>query len=303
MKKTIAVLILGSLFAVALELHAGTGWNTNDGGSLQFLDPANWDEGDVNGIFPADWAPAAALSLRLTNDWTGTLTFLGSIARDTTFYGRKDNDSGAQNRTITLDGDILVQPSASAGRIVFDATVGFDLGDETRTFLCYAPSTADKFRVSGPLTNGDLILGGNGAGITLVGDAALGGDVTVGTNSSLVVNWATAGSSVRRANDVELHRATFAVSAYKGDDTAVIDALRVSGKDAAGVSVLTLAHNSHIGKLAADSFDVTDGGTLAVMANDLGAAADATAATRLLPPRLPEMPAQPERLAWRFCPA
>lgn len=283
MKKTIAVLILGSLFAVALELHAGTGWATNGGGAQQFLDPANWNDGDINGVFPAEWAgPDANLSLRLTNDWTGTLTFLGGVAKDTTFYGRKDNDSGAQNRTITLDGDILVQPSASAGKLVFDATVGFDLGGETRTFLCYAPSSADKFRVSGPLTNGDLILGGNGAGMTLVGDTAVGGDVTVLPNTTLVVNWATPGSTVRHANDVELHRAAFAVSAYKGDDTAVIDALRVSGKDAAGVSVLTLAHNNHIGTLAAASLEVKDGGTLAVMANDLGAAAGATAATRLL---------------------
>ena len=105
MKRKTAVLILVGLFAGALDLHAGTGWNTNDGGSLQFLDPANWNEGDVNGIFPADWAPAAALNLRLTNDWTGTLTFLGSVAKDTTFYGRKDNDSGrrtAQSRLTAI---------------------------------------------------------------------------------------------------------------------------------------------------------------------------------------------------------
>ena len=282
MKKKTAVLILVGLFAGALDIHAGTGWNTNDGGSLQFLDPANWNEGDLNGIFPAGWAPTAALSLRLTNDWTGTLTFLGSIAKDTTFYGRKNDDSGAQNRTITLDGDMLIQPSAAAGKLIVDATVGFDLGGETRKFLCYAPSSADKFRVAGPIANGNLILGGNGAGMTLVGDTAVGGDVTVLPNTTLVVNWATPGSTVRHANDVELHRATFAVSAYKGDDTAVIDALRVSGKDAAGVSVLTLAHNNHIGTLAAAALEIKDGGTLAVMANDLGAAAGATAATRLL---------------------
>ena len=282
MKKTVAVLLLGGVFAGAHTIKAETGWNTNDGGSLQFLDPANWNEGDINGIFPAGWAPTAVLSLRLTNDWTGTLTFQGSVAKDTTFYGRSDNDSKAQNRTIALDGDILVQPSASDGKLVFDATVGFDLGGETRSFLYYSPSTkvtADKFRVSGPIANGNLILGGYGAGMTLVGDAAVGGDVTVLPNTTLVVNWATPGSTVRRANDVELHRATFAVSAYRGDDTSVIDALRVSGKDAAGVSVLTLAHNNHVGTLYADSLNISDGGTLAVMANDLGAAADA--ATRL----------------------
>ncbi len=282
MKRKTAVLILVGLFAGALDLHAGTGWNTNDGGSLQFLDPANWNEGDINGIFPAGWAPTAALNLRLTNDWTGTLTFLGSVAKDTTFYGRKDNDSGAQNRTITLDGDILVQPSASAGRLVFDATVGFDLGDETRTFLCYAPSTADKFRVSGSFARGNVILGGNGAGMTLVGNAAISGNVQIRPNTTLTVNWATSSTAVRRAEEVEMHRATFSLSAYQRNNTFETGKLRVSGRDAAAVSILTLAHNNYIGTLQADSLEVADGGTLAVMANDLGAAAEATAATRLL---------------------
>ena len=290
MKKTAAVLLLGGVFAGAHTIKAETGWATNEGGVKQFLGAENWSEGYINGVFPSGWAPTAALSLRLTNDWTGTLTFKGSVAKDTTFYGRSDNDSKAQNRTIALDGDILVQPSASAGKLVFEATVGFDLGGETRSFLCYAPSTADKFRVSGPIANGNLVLGGSGAGMTLVGDAKVDGDVTVLPNTSLVVNWATTGgSTVRRANDVELHRATFAVSAYRGDDTSVIDALRVSGKDAAGVSVLTLAHNNHVGTLYADSLNISDGGTLAVMANDLGAAADATAATRLRLTNAPEL--------------
>ena len=279
--KTIKTTLL-LLAALPLAAHAGTGWNTNDGGALQFLEPANWDEGDVNGVFPAGWAPAAVLSLRLTNDWTGSFSFLGSIAKDTTFYGRKDNDSGAQNRTITLEGDLLVQPSASAGKLVFDATVGFDLGGETRSFLCYAPSTADKFRMSGPIANGNLVLGGNGAGMTLVGNASVGGDILVGENTSLVVNWATAGSTVHRANDLELRRATLAVSAYKGDDTAEIDAFRVSGRDVPGVSLVTIAHNNYVGTLRADSLEIADGGTLAVMANDLGAATDAAATTRLM---------------------
>ncbi len=284
MKKTIAVLILGSLFAVALELHAGAGWNTNNGGSQQFLDPANWAEGDINGTFPAGWAPDAALSLRLTNDWSGTFTFLGSVAKDTTFYGRKDNDSGAQNRTITLDGDILVQPSASAGKLVFDATVGFDLGGETRTFLCYEPSSADKFRVSGPIANGNLILGGNGAGMTLVGNAAIVGNATVMPNTTLVVNWAPAnGSNVQRMEKLELIRSTFSVNAYRNPDTSTLGQLVVSGKNAPGVSVLSLTHASNcLGTLQADSLAVRDGGALVVLSTDLGAASDAAAGNRLL---------------------
>ncbi len=282
MKKKTAVLILVGLFAGALDLHAGTGWNTNDGGSLQFLDPANWDDGDINGTFPAGWAPTAKPSLRLTNDWTGTLTFLGNVAQDTTFYGFKGDNTAQQNRTITLNGDILVQPSASANKLIFEATVGFDLGGKTRTFLCYAPSSADKFRVSGPLTNGDLILGGNGAGMTLVGDAAVGGDVTVLSNTTLVINWATSTAAVRRTEDLELHRATFAASAYQRNNTFETGTLRVSGADAAGVSLVTINPVSYVATLRADALDITDGGTLAVMASNLGAEADATTAARLL---------------------
>ena len=272
MKKKTAVLILVGLFAGALDLHAGTGWNTNDGGSLQFLDSANWNEGDINGIFPAGWAPTAALSLRLTNDWTGTLTFLGSIAKDTTFYGRKNDDSGTQNRTITLDGDMLIQPSDSAGKLVVDATVGFDLGGETRVFRLCSPSSADKFRVNGPIANGDLVLAGNGAGMTLVANAAIGGNVTVRPNTTLAVNWATSTAAVRRAEDVELHRATFSVSAYQRDNTFEIGVLRTSGADAAGASIVAIADNNHVATLSADALEISDGGTLMAMAGNLGAA-------------------------------
>lgn len=269
--------------ATAFTAHAGTGWNQTAVGYPLFLDSANWDEGDVNGIFPASWTPTAALNIRFTNDWTGTLTFLGSVAKDTTFYGRKDDDSGAQNRTITLDGDILVQPSASAGKLIFDATVGFDLGGETRTFLCYAPSTADKFRVTGPISNGNLILGGNGAGMTLVGDATVGGDVTVMPNTTLAINWATKAGTVRRSEMMALKRATLSMNGYKATDISEIGELVVSGKDVPGVSIVALSHNNNcLGTLCADALEIGDGGTLEVMADDLAADSDATAGTRML---------------------
>ncbi len=293
MKQSITMFMLLALAAVAFpsSAFAGSGWNTNKGGSLQFLDPANWDAGDINGIFPAGWAPTDVLSLRLTNDWTGTLTFLGSIAKDTTFYGRKNDDSGAQNRTITLDGDMLIQPSAAAGKLIVDATVGFDLGGETRKFLCYSPSKADNFRVSGPLTNGGLILGGNGAGMTLVGNAAIVGNVTVMPNTTLAVNWALAnGSNVQRMENLELIRSTFSVNAYKNPDTSTLGQLVVSGKNAPGVSVLSLTHASNcLGTLQSDSLDIQDGGSLVILSADLGASADAAAGNRLLFDKAPTL--------------
>ena len=280
--KAIALLV-GICFGMSASVAlAGDGWMQTAGGAQQFLDPANWDGGDVNGIFPAGWAPDAATTLQLTSDWTGSLSFLGSIAKDMTFAGRDAQNADDQSRTITLDGDLLVRPSASAGKITFNANVGFDLGGVARTLETYSPSSADRFRVNGPIANGDLVLAGNGAGMTLVANAAIGGNVTVRPNTTLAVNWATSSAAVRRAEEVEMHRATFSLSAYQRNNTFETGKLRVSGRDAAAVSILTLAHNNYIGTLRADSLEVADGGTLAVMANDLGAAAEATAATRLL---------------------
>ena len=287
MKQSITMFMLLALAAVAFpsSAFAGTGWSTNDGGSLQFLDPANWNEGDINGVFPAEWAPTADISLRLTNDWTGTLTFLGSIAKKTTFFGRSDDDRKAQKRTITLDEDLVLRPNGSSGSLIFDsenATVDIDLGGGIRQFLCYSPSTADKFRFGGQIANGNLVLGGNGAGMTLVGNAAIGGDVEVRPNTTLVVNWVKTSDAVRHTEDLELHRATFAASAYQRNNTFETGTLRVSGADAAGVSLVTINPVSYVATLRADALDITDGGTLAVMASNLGAEADATTAARLL---------------------
>ena len=274
--------LLAALAALALPAaaFAGSGWTNTAGGSLRFLDPDNWDEGDVNGVFPAEWTPAAATTIQLTNDWTGSFSFLGSIAKDTTFAGRNAQNSRDESRTITLDGDLLVQPTASAGKLIFNATVGLDLGGVERAFETYSPSSADKFRVNGPISNGDLVLAGNGAGMTLVGAAAVSGDVSICPNTTLAVNWATAGSTVRRADDIELRRATLSVAAYRGNDTAEFGALTVSGRDAPGVSVLSITPGNYVATVDVESFAVEDGGTLAVMATSL--AADATSSSRLV---------------------
>ena len=276
---TIGVLATMSL-TLPVSALAGSGWTNTVGGAQRFHDPANWDEGDVNGVFPAEWTPAAATTIQLTNSWTGSLSFLGNVAKDTTFAGRNAQNTRDESRTITLDGDLLIHPTASAGKLIFNATVGLDLGGVERTFETYSPSSADKFRVNGPITNGDLVLAGDGAGMTLVGAAAVSGDVSIYPNTTLAVNWATAGSTVRRTDDIELRRATLSVAAYRGNDTAEFGTLTVSGRDAPGVSVLSITPGSYVATVSASSFAIEDGGTLAVMATSL--AADATTSSRLV---------------------
>lgn len=282
MKQSITMFMLLALAAVAFpsSAFAGTGWKTNDGGALQFLDPANWNEGDINGIFPAGWAPTAALSLRLTNDWTGTLTFLGSVAQKTTFCGYKDDNTRSQNRTITLNGDILIQPSASANQLIFDSFVGFDLGGETRVFRLCSPSSADKFRVQGQFTNGDAIIEGGG-GIMLLEAASFSGNVKICENTTLLVNYANNNHDVTRANNVEINRGILSVNAYTGDDIARFGAIDVSGKSVSGVSIISVSDNkrNHISTLSAQSFSAKDGGVLALMAKNL--AGDGASASRV----------------------
>lgn len=267
-----SILATAAALGVAVCANAGTGWTNTVGGAQRFHDPANWDDGDVNGVFPAEWTPAEATTIQLTNDWTGSLSFLGSIDKDTTFAGRNAQNLRDESRTITLDRDLLIRPTASAGKLIFNATVGLDLGGVERSFETYSPSSADKFRVNGPITNGDLVLAGNGAGMTLVGAAAVSGDVSIGPNTTLALNWATAGSTVRRADDIELRRATLSAAAYRGNDTAEFGALTISGRDAPGASILSINPGNYVATVHADSLSITNGGTLAVMTTTLGAA-------------------------------
>lgn len=280
MKTTHAILAAIAALALPTAALAGSGWNTNDGGSLQFLDPANWDGGDINGIFPDTWEPTSELYLRLTNDWTGTLTILGNVAQKTTFRGYKDDNTGSQKRTITLNGDILIQPSASANQLIFDSFVGFDLGGETRVFRLCSPSSADRFRVQGQFTNGDAIIEGGG-GIMLLEAASFSGNVKICENTTLLVNYANNNHDVTRANNVEINRGILSVNAYNGDDIARFGAIDVSGKSVSGVSIISVSDNNrnHISTLSAQSFSAKDGGVLALMAKNL--AGDGASASRV----------------------
>ncbi len=279
------ILLLAAL-ALPAAAFAGTGWTNTVGGAQQFLEPANWDEGDVNGVFPAEWtsSSSAAHSIRLTNDWTGTIRFLGSIVKEVTFAGYNASNNRGEARTITLTGDLVIQPAVSQytdSRITFDANVGFDLGGETRT-LFGNTTLGTKLRFNGPFSNGNLVLDGDGAAMALLGAGAVDGDVVLRPNTTLSADYPGSATFVKRANDVELHRATLSANARNASDTARFGALTVTGADAPGVSFLQVAHNGKLAVVEAASLSVADGGTLAVMAGDPGAAPDATTGSRIL---------------------
>ena len=230
------ILLLAAL-ALPVVASAGTGWTNTVGGAQQFLDPANWDEGDVNGVFPAEWtsSSSATHSIRLTNDWTGTIRFLGGIVKEVTFAGFNASNTRGEARTITLDGDLVLAPAVSQysdSRLTFDANIGFDLGGATRTILGNGV-LGTKLRFNGPISNGDLVLDGDGAAMALLGAGAVDGDVVLRPNTTLSADYPGSATMVKRANDVELHRATLSVNARNASDTARFDALSVTGAEAA----------------------------------------------------------------------
>ena len=277
--KNIVLALLTCVFAGTFCARADitTGWLPTAAGNYTFTDSANWANEDVNGVFSADWTPSANMTINFTDNWTGSFSFLGNITKQMTFQG-----SGG-TRTVYLTDDLIVQPAASSAQIIFNNSVNLDLGGETRRFLLYSPSTPDRFRFNGAIVNGDAIVEGS-AGISLFNAASFGGNVKVCENSALVINYASANSTVRRAEDVELCRGTLSVSAYNGNDTAKFRRIIVNGSEVPGVSILTSSDNgrNHVSTLEADSLTITNGGMLTVLVDAPGASADAESAGRIV---------------------
>ena len=293
--KLFAILVI--VFAGATVSHADitTGWTNTVGGVQQFLDSANWVDGDVNGIFPAGWATGtengSALTLRLTNDWTGTIRFLGGINQPVTFAGFNASNTKGEARTISLDGDLVLAPEVSqwtSSKLTFDANIGFNLGGMTRNILGNG-ILGTKLYVNGSFSNGNLVLDGSGAAMALGGTSAVDGNVVLRPNTTLASDHTSSVTNVKRAKDVELHRATLSVTARNTSDKTQIDALTVTGADAPGVSFLQIVHNNKLAVLEAESLVVTNGGALAVMAADLGASSDATKGSRVLVYNVPPL--------------
>ena len=260
---TKAIALLMSICLGAFASFAGTGWIQTTGGAQQFLDPANWDEGDVNGVFPAGWTSGTASthSIRITNDWSGTIRFYGNIVKEITFAGYNAANTKAEARTITLTDDLVIQPAVSQysdSRLTFDANIGFNLGGVTRTFFGNS-AIGGKLRFNGPISNGNLVIDGDGAIISLLSTSAVDGNVTVRPNTTFAFDYPGAANTVKRAGNVELRRSTLSVNTHNYDHTSQIDALTVTGEDVPGVSFLQAAHNNKVVVFEVGSLSITNG--------------------------------------------
>jgi len=149
MKTTVKLFaILASVFtgATASLADITTGWLPMTKGTYNFLDAANWANGETNGVFSADW--------------TGSFRIFGSIA------GRTLVRASNGPHTVTLDDDLYLQASSMGADFVFGngyddkKRLNFDLGGMTRTVFMNGTS---RWIFSDRMTNGDLVFDGAGA--------------------------------------------------------------------------------------------------------------------------------------------
>ena len=159
--KLFAILVSAFACVTASLADITTGWLPLTKGTYNFLDAANWANGETNGVFSADWTSGTGgdNDLYLGADWTGSFKIFGSIA------GRTIIRASNGPHTVTLDDDLYLMPSAMSADFVFGngyedkKKLNFDLGGMTRTVFMNGSS---RWIFSDRMTNGDLVFDGTG---------------------------------------------------------------------------------------------------------------------------------------------
>ena len=160
--KTPIALIAATIAIASARADIATGWLQTTKGAYDFLDAANWANGEINGVFSADWTSGTGgdNDLYLGSDWTGSFRIFGSIA------GRTLIRASNGPHTVTLNDDLYLLPASMGADFVFGngyedkKKLNFDLGGMTRTVFMNGTS---RWIFSDRMTNGDLVFDGAGA--------------------------------------------------------------------------------------------------------------------------------------------
>lgn len=248
---------------LATALAQDTGFNKTSGANA-YTDPANWVNGDINGI----WDRSLTLTNDLTPSFSSDYTLLTGLTIEYTggrdLYFRAD---GSGPYTVTLGGDILVNMT-STRKVTFGSSspnqaLNVDLGGTTRAF--HVVGTKDVWRsliFSNEISNGGFVATGGGK-VSLDHSANTLTSVTVG-GVDLVINGA-ANSSVDTVDTI-----TNALVIAPGTAEEV-------GLASSTISLTTAAgHNT---TLQADHFVRNAGGAVLFRGTNLGGAAFGSADT------------------------
>ena len=166
-----------SVFGLALFADPATGWLQTGAGPYDYNDPANWVNGEINGVFGKDLTLTADQTITFAADTvlTGGLTFACGGGKKISL-----TSSDSTVRTVTLGGDIV---NNSAGNVEPSETLTFDLGGEKRTINCAAGTVL----IHGVIQNGGLVYTG-AKDLRLYGANTFSGGFTVAATGYLYVN-------------------------------------------------------------------------------------------------------------------
>jgi autotransporter-associated beta strand protein len=167
-----------------------TGWNRTAAGTYDYTNTDNWVSGTVNDTFDASLTLAGAQ----TNTFAAAYATLGDWTfRQAGNYALIFQADGAADRTLTLNGNLIWQPTNNVALTVGSTNAGFglalDLGGAARTVTNAA---SKNVRLVGPVGNGGLVKDGGGilylGGAIWNGSTYFGGDPRPNTFTGLVVN-------------------------------------------------------------------------------------------------------------------
>ena len=178
-----------SVLLSALSMLAGTaafgGWIQTAAGTYDYNDPANWEGGVLDGVFPSTLVLKGAQTIQFADDTALTngltLNYDGKFA--ITFVSSATNELGeARSATVTLGGDITMNTKVNDGAVVVNfgsqtsgKEVVLDLGGAARTITVAQGRTTLK--ILNKVTNGGLVL--ENVGTVLFNDSS--NDYALGT--------------------------------------------------------------------------------------------------------------------------
>ncbi|MBQ1345679.1 MAG: hypothetical protein IIY62_04890, partial [Kiritimatiellae bacterium] len=102
-------LVCCTLAAAPLFADPASGWKQTGAGPYVYDDPANWVDGNINGVFGSDLTLTAAQTITFTNDLSLadglSIAYAGN-------YPLTFQSNGTGAKTITLGGDITCIPAS-----------------------------------------------------------------------------------------------------------------------------------------------------------------------------------------------
>ncbi len=268
------ILLLAAL-ALPVSASAGSGWNQTAyadriNNAYDFFDSANWDEGDVNGLFGSGLGTVKTTQfIKFGQDWTNAFSFAHSNEANLTFVG-----DGTRNATWFVPGDMLFAPAATKGTIVFgneNAGRAFilDLGGAKRRF---ALGGTGGYVFANAVTNGDLDVESTAPAVSLrYSGATVDGDLGFFGTKLQFDSGKNGESGAVRARNLMFSGQEFEV---KGNDTVHaedrIDGNFVVDGSRGALKLLTVIPGNAGAAFAAGTLSVTNGALLGIRGAGLG---------------------------------